>query len=65
MDYELDYFKTIIELVDLSGRPVLIEKCKQGNEQQIDLGQLQSGIYFLIVTEKKKTFSTPIILQKH
>jgi hypothetical protein len=61
-------FKTsensIVHCVDLTGRILIIDLQTKGGIEQFDLGNLESGVYFLSTTNKKRVESVPIILQK-
>ncbi|MBI1266666.1 MAG: T9SS type A sorting domain-containing protein [Cryomorphaceae bacterium] len=57
--------QTLIQLVDLEGRILLADVRTNGSLGQLDLGNLDSGVYLLLISNKKRVESVPIIVQKH
>lgn len=56
--------RTSVQLIDLTGRILLTDIKTNGSLKQLDLGNLDSGVYVLLTSNKKRVESVPIIVQK-
>ncbi|MDP4588332.1 MAG: T9SS type A sorting domain-containing protein, partial [Flavobacteriales bacterium] len=56
---------TLVQFTDLTGRILLTDIKTNGSMEQLDLGNLDSGVYILLTSNKKRVESVPIIVQKH
>ena len=55
--------RTSVQLIDLTGRILLTDIKTNGSLKQLDLGNLDSGVYILLTSNKKRVESVPIIVQ--